>query len=71
MDAFQGQKVMQTKLKLTRPSRPLPDRMRQVVSNLNEQGPGTLILVGLFLLLTFFDVLFNVSRAAAVSIRSG
>jgi hypothetical protein len=62
MDAYQGTKVMQAKQKLTKPQRPLAERVGSVLVNISEQGPGTVLLVGFFVFLTFFDVFFNVSR---------
>jgi hypothetical protein len=62
MDAFQGQKVLETKKKLNPPERPLRERVATVLSNLAEQGPRTVIPVAVFSFVTVFDVLFNVSR---------
>ena len=58
MDAFQGQKVMEAKMKLTKPQRPLPERMRSVWSNLSEQGPAQVLLVAFFIFITVFDILY-------------
>ena len=40
----------------------MQDRLQTVGKNLAEQGPGTIALVGVFVLITFFDIFFNVSR---------
>ena len=72
MDAFQGQKVLETKKKLApKPRRSLPERVGAVVANLKEQGPGTVALVLFFLFLTFFDVFFNVSRGFICALPGG
>ena len=62
MDAYQGKKVMETKMKLTTPKRPLSERLGSVASNISEQGPGSVALVAFFVFITFFDIFFNVSR---------
>ena len=71
MDAFQGQKVLEAKRKLTKRKRPLAERVRTVVSNISDQGPGTVLLVAFFVFVTFFDVFFNISRGFICALPGG
>ena len=58
LNAYQGKRVVEMRRAAT-PSDPNPGKM---MSNIREQGLGQSALILVFVFLTLFDVIFNISR---------
>ena len=67
MDAFQGARVAEIKRKQREVVTP-QQRAARIVSNLRSANPGTLLLIALFVPLTFADIFFNLSRGFICSL---
>ena len=69
MDAFQGDRVADLKKRQRAEAAITPvQRLARVAGNLREANPGTLLLIALFIPLTFLDVFFNISRGFICSL---
>lgn len=62
MDGFQGDRVAELKRKRAAPPPPPQERLATAARNLAAQGPARVLLVACFVLLTFADLFFNMSR---------
>ena len=62
MDGFQGDRVAELKRKRATPPPPPQERLATAARNLAAQGPARVLLVACFVLLTFADLFFNMSR---------
>lgn len=67
MDAFQGERVVEMRRRQREKITPI-QRLRNVVNNLRSTNLATLLLITLFIPLTFADIFFNISRGFICSI---
>jgi hypothetical protein len=66
MDAFQGDRVAELKRRQREQKKGV--QLANVLRNLKDANPGTLLLIGLFVPLTFADIFFNLSRGFICSL---